>query len=266
MAEIQRYENKGSIVMDYIQKRDGYYIVENQKVPNAAAVIKQGVDRGISTYVMYHNADERGVEVVVKARTRDGVEAEEWVRLEYVTEAYKTFLQKMLKRIKRKEITREEVMSTGTIDSPWGKIPAFSSPDLQLEYINHLIRMYSFLPRIAVTKAKNRAILQLLGREFREQEEIEHEEMEIKEVNQQMKEEQPAPTVSENQLKYIHALINDWAKKADVNPEVLKQQIKKQIGVETLKEIDRNQASQLIEALKKKIQSLQTEENEEVIE
>jgi|GEM_PF-5054756 len=265
MAEIQRYEDKGSIVMDYIQKRDGYYIVENQKVPNAAAVIKQGVDRGISTYVVYHHADEKGVEVVVKARTRDGVEAEEWVRLEYVTEAYKTFLQKMLKKIKRKEITREEVMSTGTIDSPWGKIPAFPTPDLQLEYINHLIRMYSFLPRIAVTKAKNRAILQLLGREFREQEEIEHEEMEIKEVNQQIQEEQ-TPAVSENQLKYIHALINDWAKRADVNPEVLKQQIKKQIGVESLKEIDRNQASQLIEALKKKIQSLKTETEEEVIE
>jgi len=119
MAEIQKY--KPSKVKQFIEQRDGVYIVDNKEVPNAATVIREGVDKGISTYITYHNADEKGVEVVVKAVSRDGIVAEEWVRLEYVTEAYKVFMQKMVKKIKRKEITPEDVMSTTTVDSAWGK-------------------------------------------------------------------------------------------------------------------------------------------------
>jgi len=254
MPGIQRYEKPS--IKNYIEQRDGFYRVENKDIPNAATVIREGVERGISTYVTYHNADEKGVEVVVRAVSRDGVVAEEWVRLEYVTEAYKVFMQKMVKKIKRKEISPEDVMSTTTMESAWGKIPAFTRPDLQIEYMNQLMKMYSFLPRIAVTKAKNRAILQLLGREFREDEEIEHEEMEVKEVNEQEKTE-----LSEKQLKYIHSLIEKWAKTADVSVDAVKAQIKRQLGVETLKELDKGKASQLIESLKKKLAEVEKNED-----
>ena len=252
MAEIQKY--KPSKVKQFIEQRDGVYVVDNKEVPNAATVIREGVDRGISTYITYHNADDKGVEVVVKAVSRDGIVAEEWVRLEYVTEAYKVFIQKMVKKIKKAKksndpdkITPEDVMSTTTMDSPWGKIPAFARPDLQIEYMNQLMKMYSFLPRIAVTKAKNRAILQLLGREFREEEEIEHEAMEINEVNEEQQ------NLSDKQLKYIYSLIEKWAKAKEIDMEVLNANIKRQLGIQSLKELDRTKASQLIESLKKKI-------------
>jgi len=122
--------------------------------------------------------------------------------------------------------------------------------------MNQLMKMYSFLPRIAVTKAKNRAILQLLGREFREEEEIEHEEMEINEVNEEQQ------NLSDKQLKYIYSLIEKWAKAKEIDMEVLKANIKRQLGIQSLKELDRTKASQLIESLKKKIGEVADDEKD----
>jgi len=182
--------------------------------------------------------------------------------MEYKTEAYRIFMQKMLKQVKQSKesgIKPEDLQVAGYVESPWGKIPAFRDPALNIAYQEQLIRAITFLPRIVVTKAKARAFLQLLGREYREDFEIEQEQSEVEEVNGMT-----AKLITENQLKYLHALVKDYAELRNVSPDVVKAAIKKEHGVEHINELTVDQASEIITRLKTWIDKKKQEQPEEL--
>ena len=165
------------------------------------------------------------------------------MRMDFLTEALRLFYQKMFVKIKRKEVTREDIEIVGYIDSPFGQIPQFKAQWLNMEYQNELIRTYTFLPRIVTTKAKNRAILQLLGYEFRDKEEIEQEEQEIEEVTRAQ------DKITEAQLKKLYVEIKKYAERTGKDPEQVKQSIKNTFEIEHLSDLRKDEASELISKL-----------------